>query len=435
MVEPVNLSRCVIFVLLLCWSVPSAAQVGRSPSVAPLTFPRAMALAAAQTPKPTAPAPPAVPPFVLQTGDGDYRIQVGALVQFDGRFVDDLPGAADTFLVRRARVPVQGRIARMFEFSLNPDFANNAVNIRDAYVDTRFSDAFRVRVGKAKAPFGLERLQSVGTILFVERAFPTALVPDRDTGIQVHGSVMGDLLAYAGAFTNGTTDGRSTDADTNDGKDVTGRLVVRPFAGRSAGPWSGLGVALAASRGEQPRALPEFRSAGQQTFFTYAADAEGAGDRVRYSPQVFLYAGPVGAFGEYVSSTGDAQRAVGSGVVRAEVEQRAWQVAVSWVLTGESATDRGVRPRANVDPGRDGWGALQIAARYSELQVGRNALTAGLSAAGVSRTAGAWAVGANWYLNPFVKWMLNVERTVFDDDPDGPRPAEHALLFRGQLMF
>lgn len=380
-------------------------------------------------------AQPREMPFVLQSADGDYRIQFGALVQFDGRFTDASAETVDTFLVRRARVPIQGRIARWVEFLINPDFANNSVDIRDAYVDTRFSDAFRLRVGKARAPFGLERLQSPGHTLFAERGLPTALVPDRDTGVQVHGALGGEFLGYAVALTNGVTDGGSADADANDGKDVTGRVVVRPFAGGSPRV-SGLGIAVAASRGEQPQTLPRFRTSAKQVFFAFAGGgAHGVGTRVRYSPQIFMYSGPFGAFAEYVRSTGDVQRDGGAGLVRGEIAATAWQVAASWVLTGEDATDRGVRPRTDFAPDGGGRGALQIAARYHELRVGQNALVLGVASAGASRTAQAWTVGANWYLNAWLKWMLNVERTVFDEDPSGPRPAENAVLFRGQLMF
>ena len=106
------------------------------------------------------------------------------------------------------------------------------------------------------------------------------------------------------------------------------------------------------------------------------------------------------------------------------------------MLTGEAATDRGVRPRANFDPGRSGgWGALQIAARYNELRVSHNAVALGFAAAGASRAAEAWTFGANWYLNPYVKWVFNFERTVFDGDAEGPRRAENAVLFRAQLSF
>ncbi len=379
---------------------------------------------------------------MIQTDNGDNRIQIGALLQIDGRFTIDAPltNVVDTFAARRLRVPIQGRVARVFDFYFNPDFANNAVNIRDAYFDTRFSNAFRIRVGKTKVPFGIERLQSASSLLFVERALPTTVAPDRDFGIQVLGDVASSTVSYAFAVVNGVADGSAlADVDANQGKDIAARVVVRPLANRTTNRLAGLGLALAGSGGDQPLTLPTFRSAGQQPFFSYAngpTAAQGVGVRTRYSPQWFFYSGPFGGFGEWVRSTGDVQRGSAASLVRAEVDHTAWQIALSWVITGETASDKGVKPRRNFDPGRSaGWGALQIAARYNELRVSQNAVDLGFAAAGASRTAEAWGVGANWYLNPFVKWVLNFERTVFDGDADGPRAAENALLFRAQLSF
>jgi len=151
-----------------------------------------------------------MPPFVVQSDNGDNRLQLGALVQFDGRFfAGDVAGLdnADTFVIRRLRPVVQGRVAKYFDFFFQLDFAGAAVNIRDAYFDTRFSDAFHVRVGKGKAPFGLERLQSVANLLFAERAMPTTVAPDRDMQIEVLGDLHGGALSYAAAIGNGVVDG------------------------------------------------------------------------------------------------------------------------------------------------------------------------------------------------------------------------------------
>ena len=181
------------------------------------------------------------PPFVIESDHGDNRLQLGALVQFDGRFfagdVDGLDNA-DTFLIRRLRPVVQGRVAKC------------------AYIDTRFSDAFHVRVGKGKAPFGLERLQSVANLLFSERALPTTVAPDRDMQIEALGDLHGGLVSYAAAIGNGVVDGGADDVDGNHGKDLTGRLVVRPWVHRTMNPLSGLGLALAGSYGTQPSLLP-----------------------------------------------------------------------------------------------------------------------------------------------------------------------------------
>jgi len=375
-----------------------------------------------------------MPPFVVQSDNGDNRLQLGALVQFDGRFfAGDVAGLdnADTFVIRRLRPVVQGRVAKYFDFFFQLDFAGAAVNIRDAYFDTRFSDAFHVRVGKGKAPFGLERLQSVANLLFAERAMPTTVAPDRDMQIEVLGDLHGGALSYAAAIGNGVVDGGADDVDANHGKDVTGRLVVRPWAHRTMSPLSGLGLALAGSHGTQPDLLPTFRTSGQQTYFTYVSGAVGDGARFRVSPQAFYYHGPFGGYAEYVRSSGQVRH----DIVAADLDHVAWQVAASWMLTGEAATDHGVRPRANFDPAHHSWGAFQIGARYHQLTVDRAAVTLGLTPPSSSRSARAWTGGATWYPNSFVKWLFNVERTVFDAGSSVPRPPENLIVFRAQLAF
>jgi len=371
--------------------------------------------------------------FVLQSDSGDYRLQLNALVQTDGRFAigDPSNNIIDTFAMRRIRPILQGRIAKVFEFYFTPDFAGGIVNIRDAYVDTRFSPALRIRVGKGKVPFGLERLQGAGSLTFVERALPTTVAPDRDIGIQVLGDVAGGVVSYQAGVSNGVADGGSAEADTNDSKDVAGRLVVRPLARHARSPLAGLGVALAGSSGVQPAALPSFRTSGMETFFAYDRAAVGEGVRHRVSPQFFYYYKSIGTFGEYVRSTGTVAR----GAASADIVHESLMIAGSVVVTGEAASDRGVRPKNPFDPSMHRLGALQITARYHALAVDPRAFALGFSAPGASREAKAFTVGANWYLNPYVRWVFNFERTVFDGNRSDARHAENAVLLRSQLSY
>jgi phosphate-selective porin OprO/OprP len=414
----------------------------RSPALALAAFMGA-ALAAplsawGQTAAPAAPAPPAgwQNGFFLQSADGQHRLQIGLLVHADGRAALERVGAdalAGAFAIRRLRFSARGRIADRFEFYLNPDFAGGTLVVQDAYVDTRFSNAFRVRVGKGKTPFGHERLQSAGNLLFLERASPTAIAPNRDVGVQVLGDVAGGRFSYAVAVGNGTPDGGSVETDTNDGKDLVARVVVRPFAGGSATPLGGFGVALAGSHGTQTGAgaLPAYRTdILAQTFFSYAG-AVADGTRVRYSPAVFYAYKSVGAFGEYARSDLPVRKAD----TRVEITHDAWQIAGSVLVTGESAGDGAVRPAHDFDFGQGHWGAFQIAARYHVIKVDPRAAALGLATAGSSRRAAAWTVGLNWHLNPQLKYVLNVERYVFDDDPDGARAPETVVAFRTHLNF
>jgi phosphate-selective porin OprO/OprP len=136
-------------------------------------------------------------------------------------------------------------------------------------------------------------------------------------------------------------------------------------------------------------------------------------------------------FTEYVRS---AQR-VARGAEAFDVANHAWEVTGSYVLTGEPASDRGIRPRQNFDPAAGHWGAVQVTARYSALTVDDEVFDHGLGAAGASRRARSWAAGVNWYPNPWVKWYATVERTSFDAGVPPVRADENILYLRAQVAF
>lgn len=365
--------------------------------------------------------------FVVESADGAFRVQLGAIVQTDGRFsVDEPSPITNTFLLRKARPIVAGRIARHFDFRLMTDFGNGQAIVLDAYVDTRFSSAFRLRVGKDKTPIGYELLIGDTTLWFPERMLQSGLVPNRDVGFAAHGDLFGQKLTYAGGVYNGVPDGvtSSADVDTNGGKDAAGRVVVRPFG-------NGPGFHLGGSAGSQRGALPSLRTSIGQPYFAYEAGTTANGSRRRVTPAVFYVHRSFGAFAEYVRSTQDVLR---SGVTR-EVSHDGYGVSASFLVTGEAASVGIIRPRRPFDPASGQWGALQLLARYSTLRVDADAFRFALAAPGASRRAESFTVGVNWFPVTFVKWYATYERTVFDGEPDGPRPAENAILFRAQFAF
>jgi phosphate-selective porin OprO/OprP len=361
---------------------------------------------------PALPSPQAQPPAVevhwdngvsFASPDGENLLQLGALVQVDGRFDVSDPSSTliDTFLLRRLRPILQGRLAKYFEFRIMPDFGQGTTVLYDAYFDTKLSDTFRVRAGKDKTPLGYEQLQSDFAVVFPERTLVTDLVPNRDIGVQARGLLAGGHVTYDGAVFNGAPDGANADLDTNGSKDLDGRLTVR---------FGGLELAIAGTDGKQTGALPTLKSNAQQTFFSYSSTATANGHRTHVSPAASFYYKAFGSFAEYVRST----QAVSKGTVTDDITNTAWEVTAFVVATGEHATDRGVTPRRRFDPGQGTWGALQLAARYGSLTVDPR---------------------ATWFTSAYVKYVLSYERTVFDDNPDGPRKPEHAIIFRLQFAL
>jgi phosphate-selective porin OprO/OprP len=374
--------------------------------------------------------------FFVQTASGDYRLVFGLVLQTDARFaLDDTLGATSTLTIRKMRPTLTGRVARWFDFKVMPDFGSGTLLLTDAYFDMRFSQALRIRAGKDKTPIGYELLTGDAFLLFPERALASSLVPNRDIGLALQGDLMGGRLYYAAGVFNGIPDGTSatSDVDTKRSKDLAGRVVLQPFrsAASPSGPSSGLGLQLGGSRGRQSGALPSFRTSSTQTYFSYAVGSAADGMRTRLSPAVFYYYGPFGGFAEYMRS----RQEVASGVARAVITNRAWEVTGSFVLSGEAASDRGVRPAASFDPAAGTWGALQILARVTQLEVDDDAFALGFAAAGASSQATSWTVALNWYPTAYVKYYITFERTVFDGDPSGPRPAENLFLARIQLGF
>jgi phosphate-selective porin OprO/OprP len=371
--------------------------------------------------------------FFIQSADGANRLVLGATIQADGRFLfDDTQTVEDTFTIRKLRPTLSGRIAKYFEFRLMPDFGTGVATLQDAYLDIRFSPMFRVRTGKDKTPIGYELLMGDPYLLFPERSLASNLVPNRDVGVQAQGT-LSPRFTYSGGVFNGVPDGAnsSTDLDTNGSKDVAGRIVWQPFrsANAPADRLNGLGFHLGGSIGGEDGGLPVYRASSSQAYFQYASDVTASGSHQRVTPAVFYYYKAFGGFAEYIRSTQNVSRS-GSTF---DIGNQGWNVAGSYVLTGEAASDRGVRPRHPFDPASGQWGALQLVARYSAVRVDPEVFANGLASPTSSEKADAVAIAANWYPSAFIKYYVTYERTSLAGG--APPRRENLLLFRAQVAF
>ncbi|MBP7148189.1 MAG: porin [Acidobacteria bacterium] len=378
--------------------------------------------------------------FALKSADGYWVVKLRGYVQLDSRtFGDDEGQLVDTFTLRRVRPVLEGTLARIYDFRVMPDFGEGKTTLFDAYLDARFDPALGLRAGKFKPPVGLERLQSATAILFVERGFPTLLVPNRDLGLMLHGDVAGGVLGYELGYFNGVADGDKRDLDTANGKDVAARVMLQPFARRKSVALSGLRFGVAGTSGTErgtssAPGLASYKTAGQ-TFFAYAKDALADGDRTRVSPQLYWSAGPVSLLAESVSSRQEVRAADGDTTAR--LDHRAWQVSASWVVTGEATSWNGVKPKKPLLGPNGGGGALELALRRHRIAFDSAAFPVFASPDKSSRSAAGWTVGLNWYVDRNVKFVLNYDRTSFRGGaPAGEdREDERLLACRFQVSF
>jgi phosphate-selective porin OprO/OprP len=367
-----------------------------------------------------------------------FRLRIRGYAHFDSASFPGSrsPTARERFQVTRARLNLEGTLFESVDFRLMPDFGGSAPTLQDAYVNLRYWPLAQAQAGQFKSPFGLERLQSATALTFVSRAFPTQLAPNRDLGVMLHGDLREGVLQYQLAAMNGVTDGASGTSDSDDAKDVVARVFTQPFLETPWAPLQGLGVGFAVSYGGQNKATSTYRTSSQDTFFRYAAGVTEDGERLRLAPQAYYSWGPFGSMFEWTRS---GTHLLSATLGRVESEVRAWQVAASWLLTGEAASFRGVTPRNPFRPSDGTWGALEVAARFHRWQIDDDVFAAGFASPTASaERADAWTIGLTWYLNPFVKLVVNYERTEFDGGGavlGTDRPDEDLLATRVQLSY
>jgi phosphate-selective porin OprO/OprP len=338
-----------------------------------------------------------------------------------------------TFAIRRARPILEGHVYRYYEFRLQTDLAGSRLQLLDAYSNLHFIDEVQLLVGKAKGPVVLERLQSPQGMTFVERSFSSQLGPNRDIGAKLHGKLAAGAIEWAVGVYNGVPNGQSGDVDSNDAKDVAGRLFLLPHKAFDV-TFLEIGLGAAGAIGDQQAALPTYVTSGQQPFFSYGSAATAFGRRTILTPQGYVYVGPFGLMSElvrvrdHIVSTTGATGTVGT---------RAFQVAGTVVIGGKPSY-QGVKVDRPLDPHAGGFGALELSARYHSLRVGDLAYRRGFAnRATAAALARAFTVGGTFHFVNGQRALVNYERTSFRGGaPNGThRKPESVLLTRLQASF
>ncbi len=257
--------------------------------------------------------------------------------------------------------------------------------------------------------------------------------------------------SYAAGIFNGVGDARnSNNADFEDDKEFAARLFLQPLKKSDLSALKGSGFGAGGSYGDSStaNALPAttggatagYVTDGQQQFFAYRSTVVASGKHWRFSPQGFYYYGPFGLLGEYVISSQEVQT---NALKTAELKNTAWQITGSWILTGEDASYKSVVPAHPFNPAGGQWGAVQLVARYAQLKIDSAAFPVFADPTVSARSADAWSVGLNWYLNRNVLVKTSLSRTTFSGGGGSgttapsivTRQPENVLFTRVQLAF
>lgn len=391
----------------------------------------------------------------IATPDGNFRFAVRGLAQYDAAYYDqDAPGAPDNRRAdtanasdlnsggnfRRARIGVEGTVFHDWNYALMYEMGgtgSESSQLNQAYIEYagwkpwETAAALRFRIGAWATPAGLEDATSNTESLFLERAASAELIRsiaggDGRTGVGVLAN--GDRWFWSGVLTGATV------ANTGEFDEQTGylaRVAFLPLRGTDYGVHVGAnitGVIDPADTDATPadqqrirlRERPELRNDTTRFVDTGNINADG----------LTAYGLELGGFWHNFYAAAEVYQIDLDRVGGVSPEFGGWYVQGAWTLTEEtrrwnaaSGGFQGIRPTNAFNPAQDHWGAWEIAARYSVLDLNfhegalNSAAIAGDTVRGGEQTV--TTIGLNWYPNNTIRFLLDYQWVEIDRlDPE-----------------
>lgn len=365
----------------------------------------------------------------MQSPSGDFSFQLGGRIEADFAHYDqDRQKLGDGTDMRRARLYAQGTLYRDWDWKFEYEFADNSTSstnskgITDAYLRYKGFAPLLITAGNFKQPFGLEQMMSAHNLTFTERALSQTFVPGRGIGIGMQGS--GAHWSLAGAAAGERPEG-DVAAEGDEGWNLSARGTFAPFVD----PGRVLRFGASAWRHEPRdsgnalrwRSKPESNVTG--VFLVDTGQLTAVDDFLASAAEAAGVWGPLSLQGEYMRA--DLTRAKAR-----DASFDGWYAQASWFLTGESRPykvadgifDR-VTPKSSV--GLGGWGAWEVAARLSDID-----LTDAGIVGGQQRDL---TLALNWYLAPNLRLMLDYVRVLELDRPGNLADNDEPSSLTGRL--
>ena len=373
------------------------------------------------------------------------RVDFRAKLQNDFRAFNPEVGTDEgAYAMNRARIGVEGRFLKTFEFELERELANTQNPWKDAFINWRRFRRVQIKAGKFKAPFGMEQLVGPTQTDFIYRAgISEYLVPGRDIGVMAHGRFFGRGLNFAaGLFRHDGDNARIKDNERGAGRTFAARLTGVPLR-RMPVPTLlkdlELGAAFTIGEVEEGSNSLRGRTVSKNYFFR-RLDVNGR--RLRFGTEMKWAHGPFGINGEYIQVS-DERRGQGlAGDDLSDLVSRGWYLSGVWTLF-----DRTEGPNAKhqsfaksvYEP--NSIGAMQFAIRYEQLRFGSREHAGRPSrdsrAANIfGNSDRALTFGANWMINRHTRIQVNAVHEKIEDIQRSPIAGrEHFWTRLCRLQF
>jgi phosphate-selective porin OprO and OprP len=316
---------------------------------------------------------------------------------------------------RAVRLGIKGDGFDIMKYTIEFDFANQAVVAKDIYMNIgELPLVQNVQIGHYKEPFSLEELTSDNYTTFMERNIANDLMaPKRHFGVMTHGCTESERATYAAGVFAEKGEAAIVQND-NFGGALTMRGTFLPWydeATNGRGLFhTGISYSYRDAFNNQ-WAFSSLRPESHLAGVLATSPLNNVNTRNELGAELAMVYGPLSIQSEYYLNKIDRTGAI------ANSETQGAYVFVSYFLTGENRPynrksgvfDR-VKPFENFFRVRDengnvymGKGAWELKYRFSYLDDYDGGLT------GITPFPGTFAdhtIGMNWYLNPYMRMMF-----------------------------
>ncbi|MBW1771969.1 MAG: hypothetical protein JRJ82_03650, partial [Deltaproteobacteria bacterium] len=298
-----------------------------------------------------------------------------------------------------------------------------------------------ITLGHMKEPLSLEQWTSGASTTFMERALPVnAFGHGRNIGIRRQSPFLNDRMTWAvGAFLNTESFdriGRGIDSLSDaSGFNLSGRITGIPVyedGGRKL-----LHLGLSYSHGFRDENDPDQRIEFATIPESNLKDETlvdtgklGVDNLNQLNLEFALVSGPLSFQGEYLHVFTDSE-------TEGDPDFSGYYAFVSYFLTGENriygkrnAAFIRMIPREKFGFGKGGWGAWELALRYSHINLNDNRIQGGKER--------NLTLGLNWYLSRKLRFMFNYIRAEVKDrrtTPTVPEGDADIFQMRFQIEF
>lgn len=396
--------------------------------------------------------------FNFQTEDDEFRLRIRGEVQADARIYQQ--GGQDpthsAFYLPRTRIYFDGHMTKPLEYQISFQRGYSGLDVLNAYLNFRFDDRFRIRIGRYKTPYTYEfyKINNWRLLLPERPLFNVNFALNRELGLMGWGEIFENRLEYAVGIFDGP---RNSFQDFNDAKDVIAFLNFRPFE-KTEGFLKNFNVGGSVDFGNQRNPLRPAvlrtsvnastadiagSSASNNAAVPFLAFNNGVieqGDRALWELHLAYFWNGLTLMGAWNGGFNDYGRIGSKQTVHLPVG--GFDVQVGYILTGESISERAlVDPIHPFDlrPGKFGLGAFEPFARWSTLTLGPQVFTAGLADPRLwTNRAEQVDVGLNWYLSKSVRIDFDWEHAMFGNPvyfAPGPRLQKTSDLFWFRFQF